>query len=360
MIRVSQICIAVGLFAACNAETDVPDVVADMGRSDAVAAQDVTIAGDSAAARDVAAQDVPPATRDVAARDAPPASDAGAVQWWRAQRLDGGVVQGELVATYDMSRWWNPRPAMLYGLFDGRRYAPYPDDRSFQFVSSDEIESFDAVPAPAMIEPYQAFLRARGIYFQRPPLQGPAFVITANETYHLDEDGFGDFAWDFVQTDDSGVRYTGSGAANEDYFVWAEPVLSGVAGVVIDVVAVGTDNEPGAHPEPATAVNNLVGISLGGSFYAYYLHFQENGVDPSVTVNDVVAVGDILGITGNSGVSLEPHVHVVLLWYDAQAQRSYSVPVEFHTIAVADQPVGPFQEAQWATPVSGTWLTDSE
>jgi hypothetical protein len=281
---------------------------------------------------------------------------AGPLLWKRWTLEDGGVIEGELVASYDPTLWWNPVPGPLLAAFDARAYAPYPDDRSLRFFSEADVASVVDIEAPAGEPSYRDFLRDNDMVFARPPLTETSFVITGNETYHLEEDGFGDFAWDVERTDATGLRYTPPGLANEDFLVWDEPVLSGVSGEVIEVVSSGADNTPGEHPGIGVAVNNLVGISLGGSYYAYYLHFRQDGIDPAVVVGAQVSVGDVLGRTGNSGVSLEPHVHMVLLWYDVDAGRSYSVPAEFSDVAVGTSPAGPFVVEPHHVPSSGEWL----
>jgi hypothetical protein len=280
--------------------------------------------------------------------------------WLTFTLVSGESFEGELVAVYDTSRWWNPLDGLLYGVFDPTGFAPYPDDRSFRFVLESNVSSMLPAVRPPNSEPYLEFLRAREMVFQGPPLSETSYVITGNNSYHLDEDGFGDFAWDFERTDINGDRFTGAGLQNEDFLVWDEAVLSGVRGEVIEVIAAGPDNVPGSHPEIGTAINNLVGIALGGSFYAYYLHFQQSGVDESVVVGAQVEPGDVLGRAGNSGVSLEPHIHVVLLWFDVAAGRSYSVPAEFTNVLVANSPEGPFEPVDYVVPGSEQWLRATE
>ncbi len=269
----------------------------------------------------------------------------------------GETFTGELVARYNTLIWWNPLDGPLLAVFNPDGFAPYPNDTSMRFVLESSVVSQQPTTDDGRSS-YVEFLRANGIYFHRPPFEPPSFLITAGELYHLEEDGYGNFAWDFEVTDDNGQRYTGLGVQNEDFLVWDETVYSGVTGEVIEVVQNGVDNTPGSHPAIGTAINNLVGIALGGSYYAYYLHFQENGVDPNVVVGSQVDIGDPLGVVGNSGVSLEPHMHVVLLWYDVEAGRSYSIPVEFSTVGVSDEPTGPFERQEWLMPSSSTWLVD--
>ncbi len=272
---------------------------------------------------------------------------------------DDSEIEGEIVSTYELSRWWQGGEGLLYAVFDPRKFAPYPNDLSLRFIPSTEVVSIAQTSTPATNVPYLDFLRDRDIFIQRPPFDDTSFVLTGNDSYHLEEDGFGDHAWDFEITDDLGKRHTGDGSINEDYFVWEAPVRSGVTGEVIDVVSTSVDNTPGEHPPTDIAINNWVGIALGGSYYVYYLHFQEDGIDPSIQVGSWVQTGDILGKVGNSGVTLEPHVHVVLLWFDVAAGRSYSVPIKFETIDVAATPIGPFLSKDEWTPTTGEWLRDT-
>jgi hypothetical protein len=279
-----------------------------------------------------------------------------AADWVLLRLADGREVTGELVATYDTTRWWEPGDGLLYAIFDPTDFAAYPNDRSFRFIEATRVESIEPWQPDATRTTYRRFLRSRDITFERPPLEDESWVLTAGESYHLQENGFGDFAWDFEQTDENGVRHTGDGTENDDYLVWDDPVLSGVSGEVIEIVDDAPDNTPGTHPDWTEATNNLIGIALGGHFYAYYLHFRQDGVSPDLEVGDFVNVGDPLGRVGNSGVTLEPHIHVVLLWWDEDAQRSYSVPIEFEEIGVASTPTGPFRRRGWWTPNTGEWL----
>lgn len=332
-----------------NDALDASDVggqaTADLGRFDA-SDFDAT-ESDADAASDVSSAEMDAPTLD---------AETPAATWVRLHLDDGAEVTGELVATYDTTRWWDPGPGLLYAVFNPAHFGAYPNDRSFRFIESTRVESVEPREPEDPPVPYRDFLRAHDITFQRPPLEDTSWVLTAGESYHLEENGYGTFAWDFEQTDANGVRFTDDGSENGDYLVWDDTVYSGVSGEVIEIVDHGPDNMPGTHPERSEAVNNLVGIALGGHFYAYYLHFRENGVDARLEVGDVVRVGDPLGRVGNSGVTLEPHVHVVLLWWDELAQRSYSVPIEFEDVGVAPSPRGPFRQHEWWTPETGEWL----
>jgi hypothetical protein len=270
------------------------------------------------------------------------------------QGSDGGVNSGEMVATYDHVRWWDePADIITYGLFSPNAFATFPDDRSFEFVNSDDLIAMTDEPLSAGVTRYRTFLRQRGIALEASPLDGVALVLTGHDGYHLEENGYGDFALDFVITDGDGRRNTGEGSLNEDYLIWDAEVYLPIDGYVVDVVRDAPDNEPGVYPDDA--VNNMVGLHLQGAFYLYLLHFRQ--VAETVTAGATLFRGTSLGRVGNSGVSLEPHLHVVLLWYDERESRSWSVPFELARIYLADSPQGPASFQEFARPEGGTWAS---
>ena len=57
---------------------------------------------------------------------------------------------------------------------------------------------------------------------------------------------------------------------------------------------------------PTPAGNHVV-LDLGHGEYALLAHMQRGSV--RVRVGDRVRTGDVLGLTGNSGNSSEPHLH---------------------------------------------------
>lgn len=256
---------------------------------------------------------------------------------------DGGFVPGSIAARYDHRRWWwTPSNRTTWALLDPRGFAPWPDDRSLRFYESSELAADPApltIPAPAVYD----FMRDAGLTLEQPPLDGVSFVITGNEGYHLDEDGYGDFAWDLVRVGADGGRFRGAGLTNADYEIWDAPVVLPTGGLVIEVENGAPDNAPGSYDAGAT--NNLVGVHLAGGYSLYLLHFRQGtiptpdaGCEPAlpgvrcVEPGRVLPAGTYLGRVGNSGVSLEPHLHATVLFFGPDAGRGWSVPSGFSNL----------------------------
>jgi hypothetical protein len=318
---------------------------------------------------DAGGQDASPPRRDAR----PDAAEAGPDFAFRL--TDGGAVRGPLVALYDHAAFWDAAAETTYAVFDPTEYASYPDDRSVRFVSSRDLSLPVGRPAAgphALPDPrFRDFLRDQGLALFRPPLAGVSLVVRGNDGYHLEENGYGHFAWDLVKLYPDGARFHGDGGANADYATWDEPVLLPSAGYVVEVVRDGRDNLPGTTPPDA--VNNFVGVWLGGHYYVYILHFRQ-GTIPSeddgtcepakagiacVKVGAWLPAGTYLGRAGNAGVTLEPHVHVTLLYYDvaAAAPRTWSVPAEFADVYLSDRATGPARLAPFAVPKTGDFIS---
>ena len=303
----------------------------------------------------------PPAPDDGAGTPAEITAPAG--DRARYTLVDGQEVEGERVHRFDPRLWWHPTAEegvllVCEPSLDG----PYPNDGSLRLLPESWVAQTEAQPPsePSCTE----FARQTGRYLARSPLDGPALVWMGQEGYHLEEDGFGDFAWDLVVTGPQGRRFMGTGEKNEHYYVWDQPLYAPSAGEVVEVVDTGEDQTPGSHPPDA--VNNLVGIHLAGQTYVYILHLRQGSA--TVQVGDWVEAGDLIGRAGNAGVSLEPHVHITLLHYevdpiDGSAPRTWAMPGEWRDVFVSDEPpsdsAGPAVSRPWAVPQTGQWVSAS-
>ena len=362
--------LCVGL-AACGSDS-APEPVPDVGDTQDVQAPDTTAMEDAA---DPLEDTSEPAKDAPAPLDfvVPPPETTVPAGKTRITLNDGTEVEGELVATYDHSIWWEAEDLVTYAIFDPTAFAEWPEDRSLQFVSSADVQQLEHGPALDGDSAFTQFVRIRGFVLERVPLEGVAHILTGQDSYHLEENGRGDFAWDLTLTDDDGNRYFAPGNDNTDYLVWDAPVYLATPGVVVELIRDAPDNAPGSYPKAAE--ENMIGIGVGGHYYHYYLHFREGTIPskddgtcepvrPGVTciqVGKLLPAGTYLGRVGNSGTSLEPHLHLTMLYYDHNGtpQRSWSVPTEWVDVYSATAATGPASQVGYLTPQTGSWVSSS-
>ncbi len=105
-----------------------------------------------------------------------------------------------------------------------------------------------------------------------------------------------------------GGTHRGAGTENADYWAWGKAVLAPAAGRVVEAVDGIRDNRPQVQVENRHApAGNHVLLDLGNGEYALLAHLQKRSV--RVRAGDRVRRGTVLGLTGNSGNSSEPHLH---------------------------------------------------
>lgn len=154
-----------------------------------------------------------------------------------------------------------------------------------------------------------------------PPLQGSSYISAdscCDATRHawavLPINGG---AWvaqrmavDWEQLDDQGRIYSGPHDKLESYTIFGTPVLAVTDAVVVDCGNDQPEQTPGKYPEaisPAQADGNFVILDLGEHRYALYAHMQPSSV--RVHKGDHVTRGQVVGLVGNTGNSLVPHLH---------------------------------------------------
>jgi hypothetical protein len=118
------------------------------------------------------------------------------------------------------------------------------------------------------------------------------------------------YAVDYEQLDSEDRIYDGPRNDNESYAIYGEEALAVADGTVVRVTDGIAENVPGEFPEGITleeADGNSVIVDLGGDDYALYAHFQPGSIP--VQEGDRVERGDVLGLVGNSGNSVAPHLH---------------------------------------------------
>jgi murein DD-endopeptidase MepM/ murein hydrolase activator NlpD len=172
----------------------------------------------------------------------------------------------------------------------------------------------------------------------RLPFSGEWLVLWGGRTIALNQHAASPdqrFAYDFVVAR-NGATHQGAGTANSDYYAFGMPVLATGAGTVVDVIDSLADNAPGTPSTGVEALGNHVVIDHGNGEFSFVAHLQHGSI--TVKAGDHVAQGAVLGKCGNSGNSVEPHLH-----YHMQSTPSFLVgagmPAQFEHYTADGKPV---------------------
>lgn len=102
------------------------------------------------------------------------------------------------------------------------------------------------------------------------------------------------------------------------------PIYSPCKGLILQVQQDFPDVPIGVNGSAAEA--NVVAVRCDG-FGVSMVHFKQNSV--VVKINDLVSVGDLIGLMGNSGNSSGPHLHIAAFKKDPVTQEAINVPLTF-------------------------------
>ncbi|MES2702557.1 MAG: M23 family metallopeptidase [Bacteroidota bacterium] len=115
------------------------------------------------------------------------------------------------------------------------------------------------------------------------------------------------YAIDIVKLNGSGNRATTifSNSLN-DYTTYNDTVYSPIDGKIVATETTNPDNPPGVIKRGPKNTNYV--LVKGGEFRVLLAHFRPGTL--LVTEGQQVAKGQPVGLVGNSGFSLEPHLHI--------------------------------------------------
>ncbi len=128
---------------------------------------------------------------------------------------------------------------------------------------------------------------------------------TEEQNYHVTTESQKG-AFDIVIRDERGSSFKTDGRTNEDYYVFGKELIAPAAGEVVLVVDGIKDNIPG-QLNPVYVPGNTVIIKTPNDEYLFFAHFKQHSI--VVKQGQQVRQGELLGLTGNSGNSSEPHLH---------------------------------------------------
>jgi hypothetical protein len=154
-----------------------------------------------------------------------------------------------------------------------------------------------------------------------PPLRGVRFIAAdscCDATRHtraaLPVDGrvriAQRLAVDWEQLDEAGRVYAGPRETLTSYTIFGREALAVADAQVVAIRDDLPEQIPGKFPETVTlaeADGNSVVLDLGGGRFALYAHLQPGSL--RVRAGDRVRRGQPIGLVGNSGNSVAPHLH---------------------------------------------------
>jgi hypothetical protein len=118
------------------------------------------------------------------------------------------------------------------------------------------------------------------------------------------------FAVDWEQLDAGGHIYAGPQEKLESYTIFGKPALAVANAIVVSVTDGLPEQTPGKFPSAISldaADGNSVMLDLGDQRYALYAHLQPGSI--KVHRGERVKLGQVIGLVGNSGNSVAPHLH---------------------------------------------------
>lgn len=112
-------------------------------------------------------------------------------------------------------------------------------------------------------------------------------------------------AFDIV-INNNGKSYKTDGKTNEDYYSFGKEIIAPCDGEVVFAVDGIKDNVPGVANTMFVLGNSIL-LKTKNDEYILLAHFKQNSL--KVKQGDRIKQGKLLGLSGNSGNSSEPHLH---------------------------------------------------
>ncbi len=149
-----------------------------------------------------------------------------------------------------------------------------------------------------------------------------------------------------------GSTFRGDGLVNEDYYAWGQPVLAPVDATVVEIADGVEDNPPGQVPEDhSNSFGNHVVLQVGNNAFLYLAHLQVGSIP--VARGKRIDAGTVVGLTGNSGASSEPHLHIHVQNYPSLRTRAFGLPMTFDMVVDGEHhPAGTLEQGMFVAPAT--------
>lgn len=156
------------------------------------------------------------------------------------------------------------------------------------------------------------------------------------------------YAVDWEQLDEQGHIYSGPREQLKSYAIFGQPVFAVADARVVSVIDGQPEQTPGKYPTNislAAADGNSIILDLGEQRYALYAHLQPGSI--KVRVGEQVALGQMIGLVGDTGNSIVPHLHFQVMGAPSSL-ASNGLPYEINDFEVTGKTPGTsgFDEAE--------------
>jgi hypothetical protein len=157
------------------------------------------------------------------------------------------------------------------------------------------------------------------------PFRGEWYVSeggpTKEQNYHMRSllEIYQRSAIDLCIRDKQGSEFRNTGTVNEDYYCYKQTITAAAAGITVVAVDGVPDNKPGTL-NPTMASGNTVIIKHGEHEFSVYAHLSPGTL--MVKANDRLFAGQPIGLSGNSGMSSNPHLHFSMMNTDTFSEAT--------------------------------------
>lgn len=156
------------------------------------------------------------------------------------------------------------------------------------------------------------------------------------------------FAIDYEQVGPDGRIYVGDRSDVHSYRIYGQNALAVADGVVVGTHDGLPEQTPGVYPNGipiGEADGNYVVLDIGNGFFVNYAHLQPGSL--RVEPGQQVRKGDVLGLVGNTGNSVAPHLHLHVM-DNASPVVSQGLPylVDSFTVTARGASTAAFDDAE--------------